>query len=55
MGSSGTRLSNVIKRLEDVMIERAILHRRFLGFDATDWSVLLSGVTAAGLIVLFWM
>jgi hypothetical protein len=55
MGSSGTRLSTVVKRLEHVMIERAIVRGRFLGFDATEWSVMLSGVTAAGLIVLFWM
>jgi hypothetical protein len=37
------------------MIERTILHRRFLGFDGTEWAVLLSGVAAAGLIVLFWI
>ena len=41
--------------LEHVMIEQTIIHRRFLGFDATEWSVWLPGITAAGLIMIIWM
>ena len=37
------------------MIERIVPNQRFLDFDGTEWTVLLSGVAAAGLILLFWM
>lgn len=37
------------------MTERTTVRRRFLGFDATEWSVLLSGVTAAGLMMFILM
>jgi hypothetical protein len=51
MGTARHRLL-VIGETEGIMFARMTVEGRLLGFDAGDWSILLSGLTLAGFIAL---